>query len=269
MRSDELQSILDFALDAAKQAGDITLKYFRSAGLSIIGKTDGTPVTRADREAESHVRALIAKRYPGHAIMGEEHGSSDSASRFRWIIDPVDGTFSFIRGVPLYGTLIGLELDGDCILGVLHMPALNETVFAARGLGAWYTIAGATPEPAHVSSVATLDGALMCTTSIDYFRRAGLADLLPSLEARFTHNRGWSDCYASLLVATGRADAVIEPLIHPWDVAAIKPIIEEAGGRYSDWTGDPSIHRPTALITNGRIHDELVGLLAASAAHLH
>lgn len=267
MRDTDLKSMLDFAVDAARQAGEVTLRYFRQNALEVTGKTDGTPVTRADREAESHLRSLIKTRFPSHSIMGEEQGQSGNSST-RWILDPVDGTFSFVRGVPLYGTLIGLERDGEMVLGVLYMPALDELVYAARGLGAWHCVGSATATRARVSSVASLDEALLCTTSSDYFRKAGIAGLLPELAGRLGHNRGWSDCYAALLVATGRAEAVVEPLIHPWDVAAIKPIIEEAGGRYTDWSGEKSIHRPTALMSNGLVHDELIAMLHASAAEI-
>ncbi|MBX3321956.1 MAG: hypothetical protein KF757_03085 [Phycisphaeraceae bacterium] len=259
--------MLDFAVDAARQAGEVTLRYFRHDALEVTGKADGTSVTRADREAESQLRSLIETRFPSHSIMGEEQGQSGHSST-RWILDPVDGTFSFVRGVPLYGTLVGLERDGEMVLGVLYMPALDELVYAARGLGAWHRVGRVTETRARVSSVASLDEALMCTTSSDYFRKAGIAGLLPELAGKFGHNRGWSDCYAALLVATGRAEAVVEPLIHPWDVAAIKPIIEEAGGRYSDWSGDGSIHRPTALMSNGLVHDELIAMLHASAAEI-
>jgi histidinol phosphatase-like enzyme (inositol monophosphatase family) len=275
MDDTDLPSMLEFAVDAARQAGEVTLRYFRQEELEVIGKADGTPVTRADREAEAHLRSLIAARYPSHAILGEEHGASagsGSAAATRWILDPVDGTFSFVRGVPLYGTLVGLERDGEMILGVIHMPGLGETVWAARGHGAWHQArvpTGLGPvRRARVSSVATLDRSLMCTTSFDYFDRAGVGDVLGELERRCQHSRGWSDCYALLLVATGRVEAVVEPMIHPWDVAAAKPIVEEAGGRYSDWTGDPSVHRPTALVTNGLVHDELVVLLRPAAMEI-
>ncbi len=265
MPDHDLKQRLDLALHAAIEAGKVTLDYFNTRALGIETKGDGTPVTRADRMAEHSLRQIIGARYPADAVAGEEYGLCAGTSPFTWIVDPIDGTFSFIHGVPLYGTLVGLEKNGEMVAGVIHMPALNESVYAARGLGAWHRMADAEPVPTHVSSVASLDHALVLTTSSDYFRKAGLLEALDLIQRQAGHNRGWSDCYASLLVATGRAEAVIEPLIHKWDVAAIQPIIEEAGGRCSDWSGLSTVESPDCLISNGHLHDSLRALLPASS----
>lgn len=265
MPDHDLQQRLDLALHAAIEAGKVTLELFHSRALGIETKDDGTPVTRADRMAEHAFRQIIGARYPADAVAGEEYGYCPGTSPYTWIIDPIDGTFSFIHGVPLYGTLVGLEKNGEMVAGVIHMPALRETVYAARGCGAWHRIADADPTPARVSAVASLDRALVLTTSSDYFRKAHLLETLDVIQRQAGHNRGWSDCYAALLVATGRADAVVEPLIHKWDVAAIQPIIEEAGGRSTDWSGASTVESPDFLISNGHIHEALRALLPASS----
>lgn len=257
----DLRPRLALAIDAAKQAGDLTLRYFQRANYSVEQKGDGSPVTTADREAERLIRRLVAGRFPSDGVLGEEFGEEPSSSGFRWLIDPIDGTASFVRGVPLYGTLIGVEHLGIPAAGVIHMPALAETVHAATGLGAVHELPGRAPAPARVSREATVATSLFCTTSYDYYGRRGLDQLFLTLCRAFASMRGWSDCYGYLLLATGRADAVIEPGVHPWDVAAIVPIIQEAGGRSTDWNGSPSIYTGNNIATNGLIHDETLALL--------
>lgn len=262
-----LHSRLELAIEAAREAGAITLRYFRSAGFSTEQKGDGSPVTTADREAEAAIRSLIQGRFADDAILGEEHGETPGTSGFRWILDPIDGTISFVHGVPLFGTLIGVERVGQAggatraEIGVIHMPVLGETVYAASGLGAWYLVNGER-RPARVSSTGSLANALVCTTSHEYWKRKGREDLLLPLSRACLRTRGWSDCYAHLLVATGRADAVVEPGVHPWDVAATIPIIREAGGRCTDWRGVETSHGGNNIASNGRIHEELVRTLA-------
>lgn len=269
MHEHDLQPRLDFALHAAIEAGKVTLELFRTQSLGIETKGDGTPVTRADRMAEHTFRQLVGARYPGDAVAGEEYGLCEGTSGYTWIVDPIDGTFSFIHGVPLYGTLVGLERDRHMVLGVIHMPALNESVYAARGHGAWHKLGDAEPRRATVSSVGSLEKSTVLTTSSDYFRKGECLSTLDALQRACGNNRGWSDCYASLLVATGRAEAVVEPEIHKWDVAAIQPIVEEAGGRYSDWSGVNSVESRDALITNGHVHDALLAMLPTSSPAAH
>ena len=259
---DPLQDRLTLALEAADAAGKITLEHFAHPDLAIETKSDGSPVTEIDRAAETTIRNLIKTAFPDDAIQGEEHANTPGTSGYNWIIDPIDGTYSYIHAVPLYGTLIGLEHNNQLALGVIHMPALDETVYAATGLGAWHRRGAADPVPARVSRTKTLADALVITTSSYYFRDTGTVSVFDRINRTAGHTRGWSDCYAAVLLATGRADAVIEPLVHPWDIAALFAIIHEAGGVATDWTGAPSIHSRNAIMSNGQFHADLLKLTA-------
>lgn len=252
---------LAHARDIARQAGDVGLHYFRSQRFDIETKADGSPVTIADKESETFLRAAIEKAFPDDAILGEEFPEKPGASGFRWVIDPIDGTASFIHGVPLYGVLVGIERDQRSLAGVIHLPALDETAYASLGHGAWHTARGSEPARAHVSRTPTLREACVCMTGMEYLSRAGKRDLLFALTDAARRIRGWSDCYAHVLVATGRIDAVVDPVMNPWDSAASIIIIHEAGGRYTDFKNTPSAHTPEALITNAHIHNELLALI--------
>lgn len=247
---------LDFATEIARRAGAVTLRWF-GTDVAVETKADRSPVSIADREAERTIREAIAERWPDDAILGEEYGTADGAGTGRrWIVDPIDGTHSFIRGVPLYGTLVALEVDADVVVGVAHFPALDETLAAARGAGCSHN-----GRPTRVSDCDALDDALVCYTDPTLFARAGLADAWPRVVAASGLVRGWSDCYGYALVATGRADAMLDPIMAPWDCAALKPIVEEAGGRYTDLLGAPTIYGGNAIATNGRVHDALVAVV--------
>lgn len=261
MPDQALVARLDAALAAAQEAGDLTLRHFRSALLSVDAKPDGTPVTVADREAEALLRRRLEAAFPEDAILGEEHGERPGTSGYRWILDPIDGTKSFVRGVPMYATLVGLERHGAPVAGVLHLPATGETIHAARGRGAWHTVGAEPPRPARVSVTADLRDAAFLTTSPGGFRRKGAFDAYRRFVEATSIARGWSDAYGFALVATGRADLMVEPFVSPWDVAAILPILEEAGGRFTDWRGEPTIHGGDAVATNGRLHDATLALL--------
>jgi len=262
----DLQSRLALALSGARAAGELTLRYFQSHALAIDRKRDGSPVTVADREAELLLRRAIERSFPSDAILGEEHGEKPGTSGYRWLLDPIDGTKSFVHGVPLYGTLVGVEEGGVPVLGVIHMPALEETVYGGPSLGVLHEARARAPAPARVSSVARVSDALFCTCSFDYFRTTGRERAFLDLCHAFGAMRGWSDCYAYLLLATGRTDAVIEPGVHPWDVCAVMPIIEAAGGRATDWSGRPDAYTGTSVATNGLIHDEVIGLVEGHCA---
>ncbi len=257
---DPLQARLSLALEAADAAGKITLEHFASPGLAIETKSDGSPVTQIDRAAETAIRKLIQAAFPDDAIEGEEHAQTPGTSGYNWIIDPIDGTYSYIHAVPLYGTLIGLEHNGDLALGVIHMPALDETVYASKGRGAWHRLGGADPVPARVTATPTLADALAITTSYDYFRDTRTTAVFDRINESAGHTRGWSDCYAAVLLATGRADAVIEPVVHPWDIAALFAVIREAGGRCTDWAGQPTIRSGTCVLSNGPLHQPMLEL---------
>jgi histidinol-phosphatase len=270
-----LSTRLAVALEAAFEAATLTQYYFRRQTLPTEEKPDGSPVTIADREAEQQIRRTIQSRFPADAILGEEFGETPGTSGFRWILDPIDGTKSFVRGVPLYGMLLAVEHRGQSVLGIIHMPALGETVYATRGSGAWHRTSNnhGDPhdrhqphlQPARVSTAASVASALLCTTSFSYTARHHNAEF-HQLASACRSIRGWSDCYAHLLVATGRAEAAIEPLIHIWDVAPMIPIMREAGGRYTDWTGRETHLSPTGLSSNGRVHDSILNILRISSA---
>jgi len=248
---------LDFAMDAAWQAGRLVLGYFQRE-VAVESKADESPVTAADREGERLLRHLIERRFPGHAIVGEELGESTRDSTHRWILDPIDGTQSFVRGVPLFGVLVGLEIEGEMAVGVAHFPALGEMVAAARGEGCRWN-----GRPARVTGTPRLaDALLLCTDTGEMRGRA--PGPWSRLEGAVRLQRGWSDCYGYALVATGRADLMLDPVMKPWDCAALVPILKEAGGTFTDWTGRPTIHGGNGLATNGLLLTEALGLIAGA-----
>lgn len=255
MNVSELNRRLKFAVESARAAGAHTLRYFR-ADFSIDRKADTSPVTIADREAEALLRDAISAEFPDDAILGEELGEATGTSGYRWILDPIDGTKSFISRVPLYSTLVGLEFAGDSVLGVIHIPALDESVYAAKGQGAWYAHAGGSPVAAHVSRKATLSEGLFVTSEIKTYDECGRRDVFERLQSAAWLTRTWGDGYGYLMVATGRAEVMVDPKMNLWDCAALKPILEEAGGSFTDWTGRATIHGGNAIATNGLVLEE-------------
>ena len=251
----ELKELVEFAVELALGAGEITLKYFRRAP-ETSKKADGSFVTIADREAESFLRKCIASRYPQDSILGEEEGESHGTSRRRWIIDPIDGTFAFVHGVPFYGVMIGVEIDERPTVGVVNIPALDEIVYAASGLGCFLND-GAT----RVSSVETLSDSLLLCTDFSAGPRYGFGEQLGELQRRAKTNRTWGDCYGYVLVATGRAELMLDPVMNIWDCAALLPIIEEAGGTFTDWRGERTISGGNAIATNGRVFNEVMAVV--------
>lgn len=254
-----LKAILEFAVDAAWQAGKITTEYFQTPITPDI-KADSSPVTIADRRAEESLRAAIERRYPDHAILGEEYGATgpDGAS-YRWILDPIDGTASFVRGVPLYGVMMGLERDGEMVLGVVNLPALGEIVYAAKGEGAFWN-----GRRARVSSVDSLDEALFSTTDPGLMHQFGRTREFERLCQATRIQRMWGDCYGHMLVATGRIEIMADPIMNIWDNAALMPILEEAGGSFTDWAGNRTHTASDALSTNGVLHERVLAEMAAS-----
>lgn len=255
---------LAFALASAREAGDVTLEYFGSERIGLETKADGSEVTRADREAERLLLERIRATFPDDGILGEETGETAGKSGRRWILDPVDGTKSFAHGVPIYGTLVALEANGEAVLGVVHLPALRETCFGARGEGAWWARVVDGEEatsPARVSAVDRLDRALLCTTSLRGFDRKGCAGFYERLRTRVASERGWGDCYGHMLVATGRAEIMIDPVMSIWDCAALQPIVEEAGGRFTDLAGAPTHRGGSAISTNLALAEQVLALV--------
>lgn len=254
--TETLAELRAFAQEIAWQAGKITLRYFQT-GVAIDQKSDASPVTIADREAEAFLRAAIAARYPDHAILGEEEGASGSAgATFRWILDPIDGTKSFVRGVPLYGVLVGLLREDEPVVGVVNIPALNEMVAAAQGLGCTWN-----GRPCRVSPVTTLDRSLVVGTIAHGYERYGKQAAYARLVQRAGLFRTWGDCYAYVLVATGRAEVALDPAMNLWDAAALLPILQEAGGSYTNWQGNPTVTGGEGLGSNGHVLAEVLELL--------
>ena len=258
---------LEFARTIAEEAGRLTLDYFRSDDLAVERKGDDSPVTAADRAAESLLRRRIEASFPGDAIVGEELGERPGTSPFRWVLDPIDGTKSFITGVPLYTTLVGLleqTPEGEeSVLGVIHAPALGESVYAARGGGAWYEQGAGAATPARVSSIDTLSDAVFLTSDVRDFTAGRSTDAFGAylaLQNKARLARTWGDAYGYLLVATGRAEVMVDPVICLWDGAAVQPILEEAGGTFTDWQGKATVHCGEGIGTNRHVLDEVLAI---------
>jgi histidinol-phosphatase len=246
------------AVEAARRGGRAALAYFDS-GLTVEWKADQSPVTVADRETELVLRSTLLGAFPDDGFLGEEHGETPGTSGFRWIIDPIDGTRNYVRGIPVWATLVGLEYQGEQIAGVCDVPTLGHTYRALRGDGAYRN-----ERHIHVSDNGDLSKALVFYSSLSWFVKAGKRDEFLELTQRTERLRGFGDFYGFVLVAQGSGEIMVEHGVHPWDVAAIRPLIEEAGGRFSDWEGTASIHRPDVVVTNGKLHDEVLRILAGS-----
>lgn len=251
----DLAPYLTFAADLAYRAGRLTLGYF-NVGVHPDFKEDDTPVTAADRAAEEFIRAEIGRAYPGHALVGEEFGGDDVNSTFRWIIDPVDGTKSFMRGVPLYGVLIGLEIEGTVRVGAAYYPGTDEMLSAADGLGAWWN-----GRRARVSEVG-LDRGVLCFTTYRNFETYARMGAWARLNEAAYMLRGWSDAYGYLLVATGRAEAMLDPVMAVWDAGPFPVIFKEAGGYFGSWDGREGHTHGEGLACNAIVKDAILSLVS-------
>lgn len=252
---DEIRELLDFATLLAEEAGEVTLRYFGGIVASD-AKGDGSPVTIADQEAEQLIRARIEGQYPDHSILGEEYGETNPGARVRWILDPIDATRSFMRGVPLYGVLIGIEIDGESAVGVAHFPPLRETVAAGSGLGCTWN-----GRPCQVSDVERLEDAVICTTDVERILSRPEGEGWRALQQRCAFSRTWGDCYGHALVATGRIEVQVDPIMAPWDAGPFLTIITEAGGRFTTLSGDATVHGGSGVASNGSIHDLVLAAL--------
>jgi histidinol-phosphatase len=241
--------------DVARLAGDIALGFFKSS-LEVESKADGSPVTIADRSAEQAARDWIERRFPEDGILGEELGVTRPNARRRWVLDPIDGTKTYIRGVPLWGTLVGLTEGDEVLAGAAYFPAVSEMLVAAAGGGCWWNGARC-----RVSSRATLGEATVLTTDErfpnDSMQRSGWQRLAD----RAAVSRSWGDCYGYLLVSTGRAEVMVDGILSPWDAAALMPIVEEAGGVFTDWKGNRTAFGGSAVATNQAVAVESRSLL--------
>lgn len=247
------QALLDESVELLRRAGELTLELFRSDRLDVELKDDGTPVTEADRRAERFLREELEAAHPDDGIVGEEEAERPGTSGRRWIIDPIDGTKAFTQGVPLYTNLLALEDDEGTAIGVINMPALGETVYAARGLGCWCN-----GSPSRVSDRSDLSTAYLSTSGFDYWPE----DLLGAVRRSGVAMRTWGDGYGYALVATGRVDAMVDPVAAHWDLAPMPVILAEAGGRFTDRAGAPGPTGGSGVATNGVLHDELLRIVA-------
>ncbi len=254
------ESRFDFAKKIAKQAGQSTLDYFQTGKFDVEKKGDQSPVTIADRNAEQLLRKWIAESFPADAIIGEEFGSTEGRSGYRWILDPIDGTKSFINGVPLYGTMVGVEYEGRSVIGAVYIPGLDEGIYAAKGQGAWHVRGSAEPTKAQVSQTKRLAECTFVTSEVKTFAERDSNDVFLQLQGECYVTRTWGDCYGYLLVATGRVDLMVDPILNVWDAAAVQPIIEEAGGRFTDWHGLEKIDSGDAIGSNGHLHEQVLAI---------
>lgn len=275
--SDPVAGRLAAALHAVSLASVETLRWYGDAALEVTNKADASPVTQADVAAEGILRRELLGRFPGDGFLGEETGGTEGTSGYVWVVDPIDGTKSFIRGVPLWSTLVGCRqggVDGPGVVGVIAIPALDEIVWASRGAGAWHRRGTAAETPARVSRRAGLGEALVCSSAFTSF-----ADRPDSMggeaRGRMTRDgleeacllaRTWGDGYGYLMVATGRAELMVDPLMNAWDAAAVETVIREAGGRFTDWQGRERIDSGEGIASNGLVHDAALAILRGARA---
>ena len=244
---------LELALEAAHRAGRMTLAHFQT-GTAVELKSDGSPVTEADRGAERLIRQMIEETFRGEPILGEEEGGDSKGNG--WVVDPIDGTKSFVCGVPLYATLISFEQQGEPVIGVCHFPGLNETVYAEKGKGAFWN-----GRPCRVSAVERLQESFLSSGSQFSMTSACRSEGFQRLVQTARATRTWSDAYGHALVATGRIEAMIDPIVAPWDISAMRLIVREAGGKFTDFQGD-SNPQTEAIASNGLIHGRLIEAFA-------
>lgn len=253
-----LDDDLHLALELAYVADALTMAAFRRRGLRVETKADRSPVTEADRRVEEALRERIALARPGDAVVGEEYGSDAAAAGAtrRWFLDPIDGTRNFVRGIPVFATLIGLEEDGDIVVGVCSAPGMHARWWAARDMGAYES-----GRRIRVSDVASLDAAQLSYDSLSGFDAKGLGEPFLALARRCARTRGFGDFWSHVLVAEGAVEIGVEPEVKPWDLAPLKVIVEEAGGRFTDLAGAARIDGGSAVSSNGLLHDEVLAMM--------
>jgi histidinol-phosphatase len=249
----------EVALDAAFQAGQFALQHF-DQDIAVQWKADESPVTIADQGAEQMLRTALLGKFPNDGFLGEESGTTPGTSGYRWIIDPIDGTRSFVRGVPLWATLVGLEHQGKPIAGVCYVPALNMTYRGLRGDGAFRD-----QRRLQVSTVSDLARAHLYYSSVAWFSKAGCESEFLRLVKQTERQRGFGDYYGFVLVAQGAGELMIEHGVHAWDIAALVPIVEEAGGKMTNWDGKLDIERPDIIASNGLLHDAALRIMTSES----
>lgn len=256
--SESLETLMQAAAEVARLAGDVAASYFRT-GVVVDLKADGSPVTIADRSAEEQARRWIERRFPADGVLGEEFGVTRPDARRRWVLDPIDGTKSFVRGVPLWGTLVAVCEGEEVLAGAVYLPIGGELVAAAPGQGAWLNGARC-----RVSSVTDVAGATVLTTDERFKEMPAYRAGWEVLSQAAAVSRSWGDCYGYVLVATGRAEAMVDPVLSPWDAAAVMPIVTEAGGAFTSWDGRPTAFGGSAVATNAALAATVRSMLAGA-----
>lgn len=250
-----MKEFKDFIHSLADKSGQVIASYFLSADLAVELKADRSPVTKADREAEAVMRDMIRMAFPEHGIIGEEYGSENTAAEFVWTLDPIDGTISFARGCPLFGTLIGLLQDRKPVLGGIHNPVLNQLCI---GDGGQTTVNG---HPVRVREIQDLGAAMLLTTDMPRIAKEGKRENFDRLLGQIGTFRTWGDCYGYLMVASGRADIMLDPLMHPWDILPLIPVIQGAGGVITTWDGDDASQGNSCVVANKALHPHVLEIL--------
>jgi myo-inositol-1(or 4)-monophosphatase len=260
------QDRLNFALQMASDASALILRYYQTGDLAVESKADESPVTIADRGAEQLMRRMLGERFPEDGVLGEEFDDLPSRNGYRWILDPIDGTKAFIHGVPLFGTLIGVEHQGRMVAGVCAFPALQEVVYAAEGGGCWWKIGGQEPRRTFASTQSDLSKARLMVTEPSAWKKCGRSVVLNQLMDQIRLARGWGDCYGHALVATGRAEIAADPMMSAWDIAALIPILRESGGYCVDWKGQETITGGDGVSVVPALREQVLAILSTAPA---
>ena len=253
---DELQEIIDTACDIAERASEIALSYFRQAIL-IEMKENMTPVTIADKKTEEMIRKELTLAFPGFGICGEEFGEEGADAELVWTVDPIDGTRSFIKGIPLFGTLLGLMQHGEPIGGVMILPALRESYMAAKGMGTFCN-----GHQLHVSQKAAIESAFISVGDTDCFEASNTTRTLSNIIAKAELVRGYTDCFGHSLVLRGGIDAMIDPVVNLWDIAPLACLVKEAGGEYYSFSGETTIRAGNFITSGAPLKPEILSLLS-------
>ncbi|MBZ0203934.1 MAG: hypothetical protein K8I03_13020 [Ignavibacteria bacterium] len=255
MKNKLLERLLDFAVNTVKRSEEITLKYYTKKIKPRV-KDNLTPVTVADIKCEDFILSRIKNKYPSHSIHAEESGITQSPSEFKWIIDPIDGTKNYMRKYPFWGTLLALEYQGEVVLGVISMPSLKETISAAKGMGCY-----SNNKKCKVSKITSIKDSYLIHGGLDYIVAEPYKNNFLQLVNQTYYNRGFGDCHGHSFIIKGQSEIMIDPHVAPYDVAPIKICVEEAGGRFTDLCGNPTIYNGNALVTNGKVHDAVLKIL--------
>lgn len=255
LKRKHLEKFTEFALKTVQKANLITLKYF-SKKIKHRLKENLSPVTTADIKSENFIISRIKEKFPEHSILAEESGNNDSGNDFKWLVDPIDGTKNFMRKYPFWGTLLALEYCGEIVMGIISMPAMNETIYASRGNGCF-----ADKKRVKVSKVKKVSDSYLIHGGLNYIFSQPYRKNFIELVNSTNYDRGFGDCHGHTLIIKGQAEIMVDPHVSPWDVAPVKICIEEAGGRFTDIIGNNTIYSGSALVTNGKVHEEALKIL--------